>query len=172
MTLGVWVLLAAVAVAVVIGAWWTLTNGVFRGTHRVRGVGRPGSAGLETGAERPPRPAEVRPRPSESAEGPSVLAGTAYDERRGERATLLQFSSAFCAPCRATRRILADVARTVPGVAHVEVDAEHHLDLVRALGVVRTPTTLVLDPGGRELTRAAGAPRTDQVLGALEGVMA
>src|SRR5690242_14365268 len=27
----------------------------------------------------------------------------------GERATLLQFSSAFCAPCRATKRILSDV---------------------------------------------------------------
>jgi thiol-disulfide isomerase/thioredoxin len=97
-----------------------------------------------------------------------VLAGTAYDVGRGERATLLQFSSAFCAPCRATRRTLAEVARVVPGVTHVEVDAEHHLDLVRELGVVRTPTTLVLDGRGRELTRATGAPRSEQVLAALE----
>ena len=62
----------------------------------------------------------------------------------GERATLLQFSSAFCAPCRATRRVLGDVPRRSPGVAHIEVDAEHHLDVVRRLGVLRTPTTLVL----------------------------
>jgi thiol-disulfide isomerase/thioredoxin len=96
-----------------------------------------------------------------------VLAGTTYDAARGDRATLLQFSSAFCAPCRATRRVLADVADVVPGVAHVEVDAEHHLDLVRALGVVRTPTTLVLDSDGRELTRATGAPKPGQVLAAL-----
>jgi thiol-disulfide isomerase/thioredoxin len=96
-----------------------------------------------------------------------VLAGTTYDAARGDRATLLQFSSAFCAPCRATRRVLADVADVVPGVAHVEVDAEHHLDLVRALGVVRTPTTLVLDSDGRELTRANGAPKPGQVLAAL-----
>ena len=74
----------------------------------------------------------------------------------GERATLLQFSSAFCAPCRATRRTLSEVAELVPGVAHVEVDAEQHLDVVRRLGVLKTPTTLVLDaagprdgPGGR-----------------------
>ena len=98
----------------------------------------------------------------------SVLAGTAYDRERGERATLLQFSSAFCAPCRATRRVLEDVARTVPGVTHVEVDAEEHLDLVRALGVLRTPTTVVLDAAGREVTRAAGAPKPAQVLAALE----
>jgi thiol-disulfide isomerase/thioredoxin len=98
----------------------------------------------------------------------SVLAGTAYDGQRGERATLLQFSSAFCAPCRATRRVLDNVARTVPGVAHVEVDAEEHLDLVRALGVLRTPTTVVLDAAGREVTRATGAPKPAHVLAALE----
>jgi len=101
-----------------------------------------------------------------------VLAGTAYDGQRGERATLLQFSSAFCAPCRATRRTLADVAKVVPGVVHVEIDAEEHLDLVRALGVLRTPTTVVLDADGREVTRASGAPRPAQVLAALGEVVA
>ena len=63
--------------------------------------------------------------------------------------------------------MLGDVADLVPGVAHVELDAEHHLDLVRRVGVLRTPTTLVLDAAGREVTRAAGAPRTEQVLAAL-----
>ena len=148
-------LVVAVVVALALGAWWSATNGVFRGTHRVR---RGRGVVVSTGSTDDP--------------GSSVLAGTAYDERRGERATLLQFSSAFCAPCRATRRILGDVARTVPGVSHVEIDAEHHLDLVRALGVLRTPTTLVLDAGGRELTRATGAPRTGQVLAALESGLA
>jgi thiol-disulfide isomerase/thioredoxin len=155
MTLGAWVLLGAVLVAAGIGLWWSLTNGVCRGTHKVRNASRVG--GFETVAERPPQsPA-------------SVLVGTAYDGRRGERATLLQFSSAFCAPCRATRRVLADVATAVPGVTHVEIDVEHHLDLVRTLGVLRTPTTLVLDAAGREVTRAAGTPRPAQVLAALEG---
>jgi len=59
---------------------------------------------------------------------------------------------------------LADIAQTTPGVVHIEIDAEHHLDLVRRLGVQRTPTTLVLDPEGREVTRAAGAPTAAQVL--------
>lgn len=86
---------------------------------------------------------------------------------RGERATLVQFSSAFCAPCRATRVVLADIAEREPGVAHVEVDAEQHLALVRALDVRRTPTTLILDRAGAEVVRAAGAPRREQVLAAL-----
>ncbi|HET9842211.1 MAG TPA: thioredoxin family protein [Nocardioides sp.] len=164
MTLGVWVLVAAAVVAIALGAWRMLTNGVFRGTRRVRRSSRVG--GFETGAGRLPQPSVELPQ------APSVLAGTTYDGQRGERATLLQFSSAFCAPCRATRRILADVAGIVPGVAHVEVDAEQHLDLVRALGVLRTPTTLVLDADGRELTRATGAPRRAQVVAALEGSLA
>ena len=156
MDAGRWVLLAAVVVAVAVAVWRGLTDGRFRGTHRVRG-------GSETGAERSPQPPVDALPPVES-----VLAGTSYDAQRGERATLLQFSSAFCAPCRATRRTLADVAGTVPGVAHVEVDAEAHLDLVRTLGILRTPTTLVLDEHGREVTRATGAPQPAQVLAALE----
>ena len=91
-------------------------------------------------------------------------------DKLGDRATLLQFTSAFCAPCRATRRVLADVAGAVPGVTHVEVDAEEHLDLVRRVGVLRTPTTLVLDGRGQEVTRAAGAPRKEPVLSALAGI--
>ncbi|WP_063733227.1 TlpA family protein disulfide reductase [Streptomyces sp. RTd22] len=85
----------------------------------------------------------------------------------GTRATLVQFSSAFCQPCRATRRVLAEVAHMVDGVAHVEVDAEAHLELVRMLDIVRTPTVLVLDGGGRIVRRAAGQPRTADVIAAL-----
>lgn len=87
--------------------------------------------------------------------------------RLGERATLVQFSSAFCAPCRATRRVLADVAGMVPGVAHVEIDAEARLDLVRRLEILKTPTVLVLDAGGRVVRRAAGQPRKADVIAAL-----
>lgn len=85
----------------------------------------------------------------------------------GERATLVQFSSAFCAPCRATRRVLGEVAAMVPGVTHVEIDAEARLDLVRELGVLKTPTVLVLDAGGRVVRRAAGQPRKADVIAAL-----
>lgn len=106
-------------------------------------------------------------RPAEPATIWSQVAALLPAERPGERATLLQFSSAFCAPCRTTRVVLGDIAEREPGVRHVEVDAEQHLDLVRSLGVRRTPTTLVLDAAGRELVRAAGAPRKEQVLAVL-----
>jgi thiol-disulfide isomerase/thioredoxin len=101
----------------------------------------------------------------------SVLDGTPWVDEQGERATLLQFSSAFCAPCRATRRVLGEVAAATPGVVHLEVDAEHHLDVVRRLGILRTPTTIVLGPDGDEVTRATGAPTTQQVFAALGQVV-
>ncbi len=147
MTTGQLVLLVAVALALGFGAWRALVDGRFRGTHQVRG------ADAETAAE------------------PGVLDGTTIEHVLGERATLLQFSSAFCAPCRATRRILGEVAGLVPGVTHVEIDAEHHLELVRRVGVLRTPTTLILDAGGREVTRASGTPRRDEVLATLVRVV-
>lgn len=144
MDTGVVVLVLTVVAVVGFGLYRGATDGRFRGTHPVRGA-------EETGSK---------------ASG-NVLEGEPWDDQRGADATLLQFSSAFCAPCRATRHVLGDVAASHPGVSHIEVDAEHHLDLVRRLGILRTPTTLVLGPDGREVTRAAGAPTRQQVLDTL-----
>ncbi len=144
MSTGAWVLLAALVAAGAFGLYRALTDGRFRGGSRTE----------------PAREAEA---PSE----PSLLDGTPWADQAGERATLLQFSSAFCAPCRATRRTLGEVVAVTPGVAHVEVDAEQHLDVVRRFGILRTPTTLVLDARGHEVTRASGAPRKEQVLSAV-----
>lgn len=95
------------------------------------------------------------------------LTGADLGAPLGARATLLQFSTAFCQPCRATRRVLGEVAGMVDGVAHVEIDAEANLDLVRRLEVVRTPTVLVLAADGHVVRRAGGAPRKPDVIAAL-----
>jgi thiol-disulfide isomerase/thioredoxin len=145
MSTGAWVLVIAVAAPHPNRLYPAATDGRFGGTRRLRGVDEPAP---------------------DAADG-SVLAGTPWADQLGERATLLQFSSAFCAPCRVTRRVLSAVADSEPGVGHIEVDAEQHLDLVRRLGILRTPTTIVLDASGHELVRAAGAPTKAQVLAAL-----
>ena len=149
MTTGQWVLVACVLLVVGFAMYRVATDGHFRGTRRVSGADG-GTTSAETAA--------------------TVLRGAGLAVPLGERATLLQFSSAFCAPCRATRRVLGEVAGLVPGVTHVEVDAEHHLDIVRSLKVLRTPTTLILDADGREVSRASGLPQRDQVLAALASV--
>ena len=88
----------------------------------------------------------------------------------GSRLTLLQFSSAFCMPCKATRALLQNISQGLDDVNHVEVDAESHLDLVRKLGVMSTPTTIILDSNGNEIGRAVGAPKRDQVLDAISPI--
>uniref|UniRef100_A0AAU2JKH6 Thioredoxin family protein n=1 Tax=Streptomyces sp. NBC_00049 TaxID=2903617 RepID=A0AAU2JKH6_9ACTN len=99
--------------------------------------------------------------------GPARLGAAELGAEPGERASLVQFSSAFCQPCRATRRILAEVAAMVEGVVHIEIDAEDRLDLMRELAIEKTPTVLVLDAAGRIVRRAAGMPRKVDVIAAL-----
>lgn len=111
--------------------------------------------------------------------GPAGLAGsaapaagdvlTAADLRHdlGARATLVQFSSAFCAPCHATRQVLGEVAGMVDGVQLVEIDAESRLDLVRRLNILATPTVLVLGPDGAIARKASGQPRKADVIAAI-----
>lgn len=55
-------------------------------------------------------------------------------------------------------------------VNHVEVDAESNLELVRELNILSTPTTLILDSRGREVGRAVGAPKREQVITALSAI--
>lgn len=108
------------------------------------------------------------PRPAGPGRGASrPVTATELGQPLGARATLLQFSSSFCAPCRAARRLLADVAARDTGVAHVEIDVSDRLDLVRLLDVRRTPTVFVLGPQGQITRRASGLPRRDDVLAAV-----
>jgi thiol-disulfide isomerase/thioredoxin len=143
MSLGMWVLVGAVAAGVALSLLKSKLDGRFRGTRLLR--------------------------KTQTHEVDSVDRVSAADVggELGERATLLQFSSAFCAPCRATRRTLAEVEGMVDGVRHVELDAEAHLELVRRLDILRTPTTLVLDSTGAIVKRASGAPRKPDVIAAL-----
>jgi thiol-disulfide isomerase/thioredoxin len=170
-TAGLVACLAALAVATAIGLAWRATNGKMRAPRRP-GAGSAGAAREES------RPAGGLPVDSATADLTSADAATAaaagprvspseIGQPLGERATLLQFSSAFCAPCRATRRVLSEVAGMTEGVAHVEIDAESRLDLVRELGILRTPTVLVLAADGRIVRRASGQPRKADVIGAL-----
>lgn len=81
----------------------------------------------------------------------------------GSQATFVQFSSAFCQPCRATKALLSHIAINTPGIDHIEVDAESNLDLVRKFHISRTPTTLIVDKQGRILSKAVGLPRKHEV---------
>jgi thiol-disulfide isomerase/thioredoxin len=102
-----------------------------------------------------------------SGEGAGVAQGGVFDRLGVHPAdadlTVVQFSTAFCAPCRATKARLEQLQTTRPGLAVVHVDAESHLDEVRELDVRRTPTLFYLGRDGRLIGRSSGAPRPDEL---------
>ena len=99
---GLWIVLAAVAVALAFGGYRALTDG------RARAV----------------RVDDGSPR----------LDADQLGEPLGRAATFVQFSATVCAPCRATHKLLAEVTGEQPSVGHVDIDAEHRLDLVERFG--------------------------------------
>ncbi len=105
--------------------------------------------------------------PTEAEAEPQVSPFSRFGEM-GERATIVQFSSTVCAPCRAAKVIATDVAAAVPGVRHLEINAEEQMDLVREFGIMRTPTILVLDRRGQLSARISGVPRKDELLVAVD----
>lgn len=77
----------------------------------------------------------------------------------GDRATLVQFSTEYCAPCRTTARLLDRIAGESEGVVHVEVDLTDNPELARRFQVLQTPTTLIVDAAGVPRARIGGAPQ-------------
>ena len=90
----------------------------------------------------------------------------------GGRATLLQFSTEVCSPCRSTARVLDDLAARTEDVAHVELDVARRPELASKYRVLQTPTTLILDRDGAVRARIGGAVRRDLVVAELQKVLA
>ena len=135
---GVWVLLGTLALAAVAGLALRNRDG------RIRGV-------------------DAVPEPAGSSLPEDVRRVVDPDAA----VTLVQLSTTFCAPCRQARVLLADLAAATDGLHHAEVDLTHRPDLARALSVMRTPTTLAVDPHGTELLRVGGVPNREALLSAL-----
>jgi thiol-disulfide isomerase/thioredoxin len=143
--IGVAVLVAALALTAAVSWWLRARSGAVR---------VPAAAG-PPGAQEPPT-------------GPRAVL-----ERLGVRPaeadlTVVQFSTAFCAPCRHTRARLEQLRAGHPGLAVVHVDAERELAAVRELDVRRTPTLFYLDRSGRLLGRSSGAPRPQELTALVE----
>jgi thiol-disulfide isomerase/thioredoxin len=103
-------------------------------------------------------------------ERPGALGVATLGVQPGGRATFVQFSTPMCAKCPPTAVLLKRVAGEQPHVTHVEIDAAERLDLARELGIMRTPTTLVLDSDGVVVARMDGAPSEAQAREALAAV--
>jgi thiol-disulfide isomerase/thioredoxin len=182
---GLWVVVGVLVAATVFGLWRRATDGTMRDAAPSNSApsnsapsnsapsnsapsGSPDAYPVSVDRDTPPAALGT---PDRAHHGGEVLTAQQIGVPLGHQATFVQFSSAFCQPCRATRLILQDVTAQMPGVAHVEIDAESHMDLVRHLDVRRTPTLLLLDGSGAIRKRATGLPRKSDVLAALAQVV-
>lgn len=154
---GPWVLGAALVVAVALGLLLRARDGRIATAGSTKREDTM-SDNAAPAAARLPAPVRQAIAPAGSAEADSVGA---------EAVTLVQLSTTFCAPCRHTRVLLADLAERTAGLRHVDLDITNQPEVATELGVLRTPTTLALDSRGVELLRFSGVPRRDALLDAL-----
>jgi thiol-disulfide isomerase/thioredoxin len=85
------------------------------------------------------------------------------DAVAGSGATLLQFSTEFCSPCRTTNLLLGALAAELPGITHVDVDVTTRPDLADRFNLLQSPTPFILDANGAVRARIGGAPRSADV---------
>lgn len=105
------------------------------------------------------------------APAPEALTSAVLGTGLGERATLVQFSTEFCAYCGPTREVLGEIASSADGVRVVEIDAAERMDLTKRLRVFTTPTVLVLGPDGEIAARSSGRPRRAELARTVQGVL-
>ena len=89
----------------------------------------------------------------------------------GADATLLQFSTEVCSPCRATHTVLDALASERDGLTHVDLDVTHRGDLASKYNILQTPTTLILDASGTVRARIGGAARRETVFAELDRIL-
>jgi thiol-disulfide isomerase/thioredoxin len=135
---GLWVLVAVLVAGVAAGVLLKARNGRVREADPSR-----------------PKPARELPGPVAAVLDPASAV------------TLVQISTTFCAPCRHTRALLTSLAEETEGLRHVDLDVTDRPGVAKALGVLRTPTTIAFDQRGHELLRVGGVPRGPKLLAAL-----
>jgi thiol-disulfide isomerase/thioredoxin len=139
-------ILALVAVATGVGMLWRRRQGVVAAV---------------------PEPATDAPSTAWVIRPADVAASVPF----GAQATLLQFSTEFCAKCPGTRRLLGAVAESRAGVVHLDVDLTHRADLANRFNIFQTPTTILLDGSGRIRARVGGVPNRAQLARQLDELL-
>ena len=106
-----------------------------------------------------------------SAKGPhNFISKNEIGIELGSRVTIVQFSSSFCSPCKATAAIINNLIKDMNDVAYVQIQSEQNIPLIEKFDIKSTPTVIFFNGLGMEVGRATGTPTNDQVLAAIASV--
>ena len=75
---------------------------------------------------------------------PEQLTATVLE---ADRPVLVDFTAAWCPPCRAMKPVLAELAAERDDLDIVEVDVDDSLEVAAAFGVLSMPTFMVFRDG-------------------------
>jgi thioredoxin 1 len=83
---------------------------------------------------------------------------------------LVDFTAAWCPPCRVMKPVLSELADELPGVRVVQVDVDEHQAAAARYDVLSMPT-FVLFRGGAPVLRLVGARPKARLRAELESVL-
>lgn len=82
---------------------------------------------------------------------------------KSEKPVIVDFSAAWCGPCRMVAPILEEIAETRPDLAVVTVDVDESMELARAYNVASIPLLLGFR-GGKIVGKTIGAVPYDEIV--------
>jgi hypothetical protein len=88
----------------------------------------------------------------------------------GVGATVVLFSTEFCARCPAVGRMLRSVTDARGDLAFTEVDLTHRPEVASSLRILQTPTTFVLDGTGQVRARFGGVVAREAVVAEIDQI--
>lgn len=132
------IVLALLGTAGVVGLWWRARDGHL---HEVA--------------------------PTAPTVAPAELASLGFGPGT-HRTIALLLSSPTCSSCVAARRLLDELALTRRDLTWTDVDVTTWPELADRFGVLRLPTTLLLEPDGHLVARASGIPARDELTAHLD----
>jgi len=90
---------------------------------------------------------------------------------KSEKPILIDFSAEWCAPCKALKPILKQVAKATKGRARIiKIDVDNNPEIAQELQIRGVPT-MIIYKDGKQLWRQSGVMQANQIVGILESFM-